>query len=150
MKGQHDIRPKSHGARIMVSDFINEYNGYLRLTEEEFSTAVKEHPQLRRQALELLEFGKEHEGYWTAEKILKHLEVASTIADIKYPWNEGFRVCSVFDHSSCHGTYAEDALDASTIMKPGGRQPKMPDTYWKGKLQHMIFPDGTPKGLKTF
>ena len=46
--------------------------------------------------------------------------------------------------------HAEDALDASKIsMKPGGWQPKMHDTYWKGKLQCMVFPDGTPKGLKN-
>ena len=109
---------------------MNEYNWYFRLTEEEFSAIVKEHPQLRRQAREFLEYGKEHEGYWTAEKFLKQLEVASTIADTKYPRNEGYRVCFVFDHSSCHGTYAEDALDASKIsMKPGGRQPKMHETY---------------------
>ena len=46
VKGQHAIRPKSRGAGIMVSDFIDEYNGYLRLTKEEFLAAVQEHSQL--------------------------------------------------------------------------------------------------------
>ena len=35
-------------------------------------------------------------------------------------------------------------------MKPGGRHPKMDDTYRKGKLQQMVFfSDETPKGLKN-
>jgi hypothetical protein len=32
----HFIRPKGGGAGIMVSDFVDEYNGYLRLTAEEY------------------------------------------------------------------------------------------------------------------
>ena len=32
--------------------------------------------------------------------------------------------------------------------KPGGKQPKMHDTYWNGKLQRLVFSDGTPKGLR--
>ena len=80
VKGESVIRPKSRGAGIMVSDFIDEHNGYLRLTEEEYSEAVENHPQLRRQAREFLEYGKERDGYWTAEKFLNQLEVAATIA----------------------------------------------------------------------
>ena len=34
-----------------------------------------------------------------------------------------------FDHSSCHGAYAEDALNAYTMnMRPGGQQPAMRNT----------------------
>ena len=133
----------------MVSDFIDEHNGYLRLTEEEFSAHKKDHPRLRRQSHEFLEYGKEHEGYWTAEKFLKQLESASIIANIKYPRDKGFRICFVFDHSSYHGTFAEDALDASKMnMEPGGKQPQIHDAYWKGRLQLLVFPDGTPKGTK--
>ena len=149
VKGESVIRPRSRGAGIMVSDFIDEHNGYLRLTEEEFSEAVKNNPQLRRQAREFLEYGKDHDGYWTAEKFFKQLEVAATIADIKYPRDKGYKVCFVFDHSSCHGTYADDALNASKMnLKLGGKQPHMHDTFWKGKPQRMVFSDETPKGVK--
>ena len=34
-------------------------------------------------------------------------------------------------------------------LKPGGKQPPMHDTYWKGKLQRLVYSDGTPKGLKN-
>ena len=37
-KGTTVMRPKSKGAVIMVSDFINEYSGYLQLTDEYGST----------------------------------------------------------------------------------------------------------------
>ena len=35
-KGKQLIRPKGLGRGIMVSDFVEEFNGLLRLTEEEF------------------------------------------------------------------------------------------------------------------
>ena len=58
-------------------------------------------------------------------------------------------MCYLFDHNSYHGTFAEDALDASKMnLKPGGKQPRMHDTIWNGKVQKMVFADGTPKGLK--
>ena len=149
VKGQHVIRPKTRGAGIMVSDFINEYNGYLRLSEEEFSATVKKHPQLRRQDHEFLDTERSMKGIGQLKNSLNSLKLHPLLQTSKL-WNEGYRVCFVFDHSSCHGTYAEDALDAAKIsMEPGGRQLKMHDTYWKGKLQRMVFRDGTPKGLKN-
>jgi len=33
-------------------------------------------------------------------------------------------------------------------VHPGGAQPRMSNTYYNGKLQQMVFPDGTPKGMK--
>lgn len=85
-----------------------------------------------------------------SNKILNQLKDAVEIADIKYPKDKGYRVCFVFDHSSYHGTFAEDALDASKMnLKPGGKQPKMHDTFWNGKVQKMMFDDGTPKGLRA-
>ena len=52
-----------------------------------------------------------------------------TIAEIKYPRNQGYRQYFVFDHSSCHGTFASDALNASIMnAKPRRKQPKMHDT----------------------
>ena len=33
-------------------------------------------------------------------------------------------------------------------VKPGGAQPRMQDTYYNGRVQQMVFSDGTPKGIK--
>ena len=148
--GQCVLKPKSCGSGIMVSDFIDEHNGYLRLTDEEYIQAVDKVDGLQKEARAFLEYGKEHEGYWTAKKFLAQLEDAVKIADIKYPKDKGYRVCFVFDHSGCHGTFAEDALDASKMnLKPSSKQPRMHDTFWNGKVQKMVVEDGTPKGLRA-
>ena len=34
-------------------------------------------------------------------------------------------------------------------VKAGDKKPRMHDTYWKGNLQCLVLPDGTPKGMKT-
>ena len=35
-------------------------------------------------------------------------------------------------------------------LKPGGKQCRMHDTMWNGKVQKMAFADGTPKDLRKF
>ena len=100
--------------------------------------------------MNFLNMEKKHQGYWTAERFLVQLEIVATIVESKYQCEKGYRLYYVFDHSSCHGIYADDALYASKMnLKPGGKQPIMYDTYWKGTLQCMVFPNGTPKGLKN-
>lgn len=41
--GEEMLRPKSKDYGIMVSDFIDEHNGYLALTEEEFQRAKSDY-----------------------------------------------------------------------------------------------------------
>ena len=42
----------------------------------------------------------------------------------------------IFDQSSCHKAYADDALNASRMnVHPGGKQPCMRDTVWAGRVQ---------------
>ena len=45
-KGTTIMRPKSKGAGIMVSDFIDEKNGFLRLTQEEYDQAKQSNPNI--------------------------------------------------------------------------------------------------------
>ena len=132
----------------MVSDFVDEKNGYLALTNEEFATASATNRALWKEARCLLEYGESREGYWTSEKFMLQIEEAVTVSEIKYP-KERWRVVWVFDQSSCHKAMAADALDASKMnVNPGGKQPKMHDTVWAGKPQKMSFNLGVPKGMK--
>ena len=48
--GKQPIRPKGQGRGIMVSDFIDEHNGFLRLSDEEFQQAAGDHPGLWKEA----------------------------------------------------------------------------------------------------
>ena len=148
-RDDHMLVPKSKGAGIMVSDFISEQKGYLRLTDEEYERAKIRYPELTQQnARKFLEYGESKEGYWTSEKFMNQIKESAKLAEYKYPKEDGYKIVWVFDHSSCHGAYSEDSLNAYKMnAKPGGKQPKMRDTVWQGKVQRMVFNIGIPKGL---
>ena len=149
VKGEHMLRPKSKCAGIMVSDFVDERNGYLALTNEEFDRLSQTNPDIKKQARCLLLYGESKEGYWTSENFLEQMKHAVAIANVRYPKEEGWKVVWVFDQSSCHKAMASDALDVSKMnVNPGGKQPKMRDTVWGGKPQKMCFNLGIPKGMK--
>ena len=148
-KGTHIIKPKSKGSGIMVSDFIDEHNGYLALTREEYDRAKVNDPNIHLQAREFLEYGESKEGYWTSDKFMKQMKMAVKIAEVKYPKSDGWRHVWIFDHSSCHGAMAEDSLDVSKMnVGPGGKQRVMRDGFWDGKPFPMNR-NGVPKGLKA-
>ena len=142
------IQPKTKGSGIMVSEFVDNHNGHLQLTDEEYAVAKVSDPDMQS-ARVFLEYGAEREGYWTSEKFMHNFRSAVKIKKNKYP-AISYTVCWIFDQSSCHKAYAEDALNAKRMnLRPGGAQPQMRDIIWAGKVQqHMVMPDGTPKGLK--
>ena len=147
-KGNQPIRPKGQGRGIMVSDFVDEFNGLLSLTREEFERGKLEYPDLKQKARVLLKYGAEGEGYWNSEKFIAQVENVVKIVKVKYP-RESYDVIWLFDHSSGHTAFADDALNVNKMnVRPGGAQPKMRDTTWRGRVQKMVLSDGTPKGMK--
>ena len=147
-KGKQPIRPKSQGRALMVSDFIEEHNGYLRLSDEEFDGAKESHPELWKEARRVLKLGAEHEGYWDSEKFLTQVDHSITIAEIKYP-KESHSLVFLFDQSSGHTAFSNDALNVNRMnVRPGGSQAILRDTVWDGKTQKMCFSDGTAKGMQ--
>ena len=147
-KGKQPIRPKGQGRGIMVSDFIEEHGGYLRLSDEEYESAKDSHPGLWKEARQLLKLGAEYEGYWDSEKFLNQVEHSIKIAEIKYP-RESHSLVFLFDQSSGHTAFSDDALNVNRMnVRPGGAQAKLHDTVWNGRGQKMVFSDGTPKGMK--
>ena len=147
-KNDHMLVPKSRGAGIMISDFISEEDGYLCLTDEEFAAGCKKYPRLKQFARGSIEYGENRDGYWTSERFLEQLKDSVQIVECKYPREQGYKVTWIFDHSSCHGAYADDALLANRMnAKPGGKQAKLRDTVWEEKVQRMVFNVGVPKGL---
>ena len=61
----------------MVSDFISEYDGYLRLTDDEYEQAHSSHSGLWKEARYLLKYGSAQEGYWNSEKFLRQVKRSS-------------------------------------------------------------------------
>ena len=145
--GSGAVRPKGKGKGIMVSDYIEEFGGYLHLTEEELAKARLDFVSFPKEARDLLEYQKD--GYWDNEKFLKSVRRAVRIAEFKYPATH-YDLVWIFDHGSGHLAYSEDALVASRMnVGPGGKQPKMhPGRLPNGDPQPMVFDDGTPKGLE--
>ena len=59
------IKPKGRAAGIMVSDFIDEHNGFLAFSNEEYEHAKRVNPNLPKYARVFLEYGESREDYWT-------------------------------------------------------------------------------------
>ena len=123
------LRAKSLGQAIMVSDYIDEAEGFLRIDGI--------------QARETLEHSKE--GYFPNEKFVEQALKAVDIFEAKYPGVIGM---FIFDNAPSHRKVPEDTLNVKLMnVGSGGVQPRMKDTIWNGNKQEMNFPNGTPKGM---
>jgi len=57
-----------------------------------------------------------------SQKFMENIEDAAKIVEFKYP-SDKYTVVWLFNHSSCHWAFAEDALNAKVMnVKPGGTQ----------------------------
>ena len=150
-KGKLPIKPKGRGSSIMVSEFIEEKDGFLALTDEQYDFEVNTSQGFEKSALEILEIGEQREGYWNSDRFMEQVAKAMKIAEVKYPSAQGYQHIWCFDHSCGHTAFANDALIASKMNKaPGGKQPEMRDTVWNGQSQTMALPDGRPKERLLF
>ena len=125
------LKQKSLGQAIMVSDFLEEVNGFLDFDGE--------------RARLMLE--TQTEGYFTNEMLITRVRKAVTLFEKKYPAAQGL---FFFDHAPSHMKKPENALNADRMnVKDGGKQPYMKDTVWNGSVQRMVTESGLQKGLKT-
>ena len=83
--GKQPTRPNGQGRGIMVSDFISEHDGFLRLSDQEYEEAHVNHPGLWKDAQFMLRYGSSSVGYWNSKKFLIQVKQALTIAEAKYP-----------------------------------------------------------------
>lgn len=89
---------------------------------------------LPSQATILFEYGREN-GYWEGGHLIKQVtELAIQIAQAAYP---GYQFLFLFDNSSNHGAFAQDALLAQNMsLGPGGKQNWLRDGYFGESGQH--------------
>ncbi len=71
----------------MVSDFIEQQGGFLRLMDTEAIRAGASFPKTARV---LLEYGAEKEGYWNSDRFMANIKDAVAIAEFKYPRREEY------------------------------------------------------------
>ena len=98
----------------MVSDFIEQHDGFLRLSDADYAVAKVSDPTIVQTARVLLEYGVEREGYWTSMKFMQNIRNAVKTVKHKYP-STSHTVCWIFDQSSCHRAYADDALNVKCM-----------------------------------
>ncbi len=113
----------------MVSDFIDEVDGYLRHDGEE--------------AREYLEH--QSQSFWNNEHMVQQVKKCITsIFENKYPITTAL---FIFDNAPSHIKKANDALNADAMnLNPGDKQPAMRQTVYNGNVQEMTLPNGTAKG----
>ena len=132
----------------MVRDFITEYTGYLSFNDEEFQEACRNSPSIM-EARVLWRYGVADQGYWDNDNFTEQVKVAAEITEVKFP-SQTQDLVFIFDQSSGHTAFLEDALNVNRMnVKPGGQQPAMHDTVWNGQVQKMLYPDGTPNRMKA-
>jgi len=148
-KGSVFLRPKGEGRSLMVSEFLCECHGPMKLTDEQ----RRAHPAIEHsETLVIIAPGKNADGYWRNEDLLQ--QVSQRLMPIFRVLHPDADALVVFDNSSNHRAFAPDALLAHRLnLKNGGKNcPKLRATTFVrgGELltQVMQLPDGTPKGLK--
>jgi len=88
------------------------------------------------------DYGKNRQGYWKALHMLQHVEEFMDILEVVMP---DCKHLFVFDNSSGHGAFADNALLAQRVSKGwGGKQPKLREAEWSDSsgivhVQKMVF-----------
>ena len=149
--GEPPLRKKGQGKSIMVSEFLLETIGRLKLTPEQ----ILANPNAPTEARKYLKPGKNEDGWWTSDHLVDQvINYAIPIFEIVHP--EAIAVMA-FDNSTNHGAMPTDGLNAVTMnVNPGGKQPSMHSTYFgqNNTLQSMVFPSdhpvypNQPKGMR--
>ena len=108
--GTNPLLPKSQGERVMVADFVDEYNGFLRLTDEAFEQSKAQYgPGLKLEARPVITYGANADGHWNGEKLFFQVQDAYLIPLARYP-RDRYVVVWQFNHSTRHVKMAPDAL----------------------------------------
>ena len=107
----------------MVSEFLLPFGrlNLSSLSELSQQDLVERCGLTETEAVEIFEFGKNNQGFWTRADLLKQVKnKALPIAQALYP---GYSLFFLFDNSTSHSVYGQDALQAKNMGKgPGGKQ----------------------------
>ena len=169
---QQPIRKKGGGRAIHVSDFICETIGRIKLSEEQICEQLELSPEHRLatfEARKIIYPGKGFDAWWDLKQLIEQVRITISIFEYTHPSCIGI---FVFDRSSAHEGFAEDALNVNSMnLHPGGKQKRLRNTIiplknpdpvsseedTRGKVQYMCFPEdhedpqlrGEPKGIKA-
>ena len=69
-KDKVSLRPKGQGRGLTVSDFIDEYCGFLQVSSEEHELAKLCDPDIPKEARIIFKFGAQGDDYWNNEHFI--------------------------------------------------------------------------------
>jgi predicted transcriptional regulator len=143
-EGEQPLKKKGQGRGLHQSDVICSTCGWLE------------------EASETLEYGKNYDGYWTGELLVKQVRehrklyrwamrlIDTQLKEKIIPAFErihgpGYQALIIVDNSQGHSAYAADALRTKSMnLSPGGKQGKMRDGWFikngRRHVQPMVFP----------
>ena len=149
-ENNREIRPKGNGRSIMVSAFLCECHGILRL-DDELTTL---HPEVPADSTVFLKPGANSEGYW------KNSDLIAQVKDKAIPifklLHQDCDALFMFDNSQNHHASPPDALNANKMnLSNGGINQRLMrdgwflDTNGNRVEQKMVLDDGrTSKGVR--
>ena len=115
----------------MVADFVDEYDGYLALTQDEQA----KNPTIAKSTRALFECGAD-KGYWTGEKFMAQTKNACDIAEAKYPLNKN-TIVFIFDQKQLpHQVRRLWRTPGKNILVKDGGPWRVLDTVWAGSVVH--------------
>jgi hypothetical protein len=162
LPGTNELRSKSLGRLIHISDFILEPTGRLVLTPEQ----EEAHNLGSTDAATVIYPGSQGDPWWDMKQLCAQiLEKAIPIFEALHPGAQGV---FVFDCSSAHEAYGPNALRVQNMnLGSGGKQSRLRDTiipsddplipeHLRGQRQEMCYPDNyivqslanQPKGIE--
>lgn len=144
------LRPKGQGRSIMVSEFLCECHGPLKLSQSQ----MEDYTGIPSETCEIIIPGKEQDGYWTTCDLIN--QVKTKLMPIFKILHPGCDALVMFDNSQNHRSLPPDALRASALnLSDGGKTVAKQragwfiDTNGNRVSQPMQRPDGVQKGKRT-
>lgn len=114
-KARKEIRPKGEGASIMVSAFLCQCHGLLRLP----SDLAELNPEISPDSTVIIHPGVNKDGYFTNDDLAEQTKKMLKIFGVLHP---GCTALVAYDNSSNHHAMAKDALVANRLnLKDGGK-----------------------------
>lgn len=148
-KTRKEIRPKGPGASIMVSAFLCQCHGLLRLPQQQSRIS----PEVESDSTVIMYPGANRDGYFTNEHLAQQTKKMLRIFEILHP---GCIALVAYDNSSNHHAMANDALVANRLnLKDGGKNVCQLRNGWfhdpNGAIveQTMISESGMQKGIRS-
>lgn len=144
-----DIRPKGPGASIMVSAFLCQCHGLLRLP----SDIAERYPGVPSDSTVIMYPGANRDGYFTNDHLSQQTALMLKIFEILHP---DCVALMAYDNSSNHHAMADNALVASRLnLKDGGKNVAHLRNGWffardgTRVVQTMTTESGQQKGIRT-